>query len=289
MARATHGKDGWLSVALRRRPGVPHVGNTPCGGRLSRVTGAEVDYVIEPLDGAGPLKLGMSRDAVQEALDDAPQEEATDGDDNGSRDVYYDGALRIAYDAEDRVASIELAAGGELRALYRDIDLFDVPSKKAVAALEKDGPYDPDAPEMPFTFVFPALELALERSDEADDSTFERLTMGGEGFYSQREVDPEAFGFEGGDRPTDASWGDDDSDEEEDLEEEGFSTDDQDEDADDEEPRRGPRIFDSSMDDDDDDDEFDDLGEQELDFDEPGGIDWSDDDDDDWLSEEEDD
>ena len=248
-----------------------------------------MDYVIEPLEGAGPLKLGMSRDAVQEALNDAPREDTTD-DDDGSRDSYYDGALRIAYDAEDRVASIELSAGGELRALYRDIDLFDVPTKKAVAALEKDGPFDPDAPEMPFTYVFPALELALERSDESDDTTFERLTMGGEGFYSQREVDPEAFGFEGGDRPQDGEWGDDDSvDEEEELEEEGFSTADSDGEEAEQSSTRPSRLFGGADLDDDDDDDFDDLGEQELDFDNSDGVDWSDDDDDDWLNDDDDD
>ena len=260
-------------------------GNTPCGHPSSHDTGAEVDYVIEPLEGAGPLKLGMSRDAVLEALDEAPRDESADDDDDGSRDVYYDGALRIAYDAEDRVASIELSAGGEIRAMYRDIDLFDVGSMKAVAALEKDGPYDPDAPEMPYTFVFPALELALERSDESEDSTFERLTMGGEGFYSQREVDPEAFGFEGGDR--EESWDDDEVDEEEELEEEGFSTDSEGESEDSGSETTRSRSFFGGSDDDDDDDDFDDLGEQELDFDSPEGVDWSDDDDD-WLNDEED-
>ena len=230
-----------------------------------------MDYVIEPLEGAGPLKLGMSRDAVQEALTDAPREEAPDDDDDGSKDSYYDGSLRIAYDAEDRVASIELSAGGDLRPMYRDIDLFESPVTKAVSALEKDGPFDPDAPEMPFTFVFPALELALERSDEADDATFERLTLGGEGFYSQREVDPEAFGFDGSERSGESEWGDDDEvDEEEELEEEGFSTDDDRDDDEEEEGRRPSSLFaGAGLDDDDDDEEFDDLGEQELDFDSP--------------------
>ncbi len=249
-----------------------------------------MDYVIEPLEGAGPLKLGMSRDAVQEALDDAPREEATDDDDDGSRDAYYEGTLTVAYDAEDRVASIELSVGGEVRPLYRDIDLFDVPATKAVSALEKDGPYDPDAPEMPFTYIFPALELALERSDEADDATFERLTMGGEGFYSQREVDPESFGFDGSDRARDEGWDDDDEvDEEEELEEEGFSTADGDDDSEEEESNsRASSLFKAAGLDDDDDEEFDDLGEQELDFDNPESIDWSDDDDD-WLSEDDED
>lgn len=249
-----------------------------------------MDYVIEPLEGAGPLKLGMSRDAVQDALNEAPREDTNDDDDDGSRESFYDGALQIAYDAEDRVASIELSAGGELRALYRDIDLFDVPTTKAVAALEKDGPFDPDAPEMPFTFVFPALELALERSDEADDATFERLTMGAEGFYSQREVDPEAYGFAGGDRAGESGWGDEDEavDEEEELEEEGFSTDDE-ESSEAESNRRPASLFGGTDLDDEDDDEFDDLGEQELDFDNPDGVDWSDDDDDDWLADDDDD
>ena len=255
----------------------------------SRVTGAEVDYVIEPLEGAGPLKLGMSREAVQEALNDAPREEVPDDDDDGSRESYYDGALRIAYDAEDRVASIELTAGAEIKALYRDIDLFDVPSNKAVSALEKDGPFDPDAPEMPFTFVFPALELALERSDEADDATFERVIIGGEGFYSQREVDPEAYGFEGRDGPQDDNWdNEEDVDEEEELEEEGFSTDDEAESEEEGGSRTTTRLF-KGADLDDEDEEFDDLGEQELDFDNPDGIDWSDDEDDDWLSDDDDD
>ncbi len=249
---------------------------------------ASVEYVIEPLEGAGPLKLGMSRDAVREVLTDAPRDEASDDDDE-SGESYYDGALRVSYDAEDRVSSLELSAGGEIKVLYRDIDLFDVPTKKAVAALEKDGPYDPDAPEMPFTFVFPALELSLERPDEADDSSFERLVMGGEGFYSQREVDPEAYGFEGGDRAQDGAWEDGELDEEDELEEEGFSTDDEESnDADDDSSSRSPRLF-GGAELDDDDEDFDDLGEQELDFDNPDGVDWSDDEDDDWLSDDDED
>ncbi|MEL7368411.1 MAG: hypothetical protein AAFN74_05835 [Myxococcota bacterium] len=244
-----------------------------------------MEYVIEPLEGAGPLKLGMSRDAVQEVLTDAPQDDAGEDDDDESRDSFYDGALRVTYDAEDRVAAIELSAGGEIRALYRDLDLFEVTSTKAVAALEKDGPHDPEAPEMPYTFVFPALELSLERSDDADDSAFERLTLGGEGFYSQREVDPEAFGFEGGDRRSDEGWDDEEVNEEEELEEEGFSTNDGSEETEEERPR--PSLFGGGFDDEEDED-FDDLGEQELDFDNSEGIDWSDDDDD-WLGDDDDD
>ena len=219
-----------------------------------------------------------------------PREEATDDDDDSSNDQYYDGTLTIAYDAEDRVASIELSAGGDLRPVYRDIDLFDSPVSKAVSALEKDGPFDPDAPEMPFTFVFPALELALERSDEADDATFERLTMGGEGFYSQREVDPETFGFDGSDRAGAGNWDEDSEvDEEEELEEEGFSTADGSEEEESSTTSRSSSLFEGAGLDDEDDEEFDDLGEQELDFDSPEGIDWSDDEDDDWLREDDDD
>ncbi|MEM7674879.1 MAG: hypothetical protein AAF449_02625 [Myxococcota bacterium] len=246
-----------------------------------------MEYVIEPLEGAGPLKLGMSRDAVQDALVEAPQDDAGEDDEDESRDSFYDGALRVTYDAEDRVAAIELAAGGEIRALYRDLDLFEVTSTKAVAALEKDGAHDPDGPEMPYTFVFPALELSLERSDDADDSAFERIILGGEGYYSQREVDPEAFGFEGGDRRSDEDWDDENVDEEEELEEEGFSTSDGEDEEDEEQRPRASSLFSAGFDDDDD-EEFDDLGEQELDFDNSEGIDWSDDDDD-WLADDEED
>ncbi|WP_145176187.1 hypothetical protein [Rubripirellula lacrimiformis] len=63
----------------------------------------------------------------------------------------------------------------------------------AVAHVEKMAPFDPDAPEPGYTYVFPTLQLSLWRSvipdasQDADDPTgrtFEAVGVGPDGYFT---------------------------------------------------------------------------------------------------------
>lgn len=119
-----------------------------------------------PHDGAGPLKLGMTRDALRQAARAAglaPGAEHPDSDD------FADEAIQVDYDSAGRVLFIGIASGSPaVGATWRDAPVSDTAAEdlfRMVAAGEGAGLHDFD----PDGFLFPRQIVRLWSADEQHD------------------------------------------------------------------------------------------------------------------------
>jgi hypothetical protein len=104
-------------------------------------------------------------------------------------DVYHGSAFRVDFDADDRVVFVELSrVEPSVVALYRGADVFALTADEAVALVGRDAPFDPSHPEHGYTYVFPALELALWRPvvEEPEGRHFSTIAVGVPGYFSGR-------------------------------------------------------------------------------------------------------
>jgi hypothetical protein len=139
-----------------------------------------------PHVGAGPVRLGMTRDQARDAVGVEPQPflkspgspyptDAFDGLGIGFH-VYYDGP-------EPVVDFIELANGGGLEALLGDVDVFATPADVLVARLEREHALDPSS-EPGYLYLFRDLGLSLWRStipeseDDPEGRYFDAVAIG---------------------------------------------------------------------------------------------------------------
>lgn len=142
-------------------------------------------YDIVPHEGVGPVRLGMAREAAREAMERAgvplpPEQVET------SRDLYHRAEFQVSYDDSGMVEYIELGRGEQFVARYLGVDVFTTPADELVALVANAAPYDPDDPELGYTYLFPALDLTLwrpvmpedcEEDDEPDEYDCGRVFM----------------------------------------------------------------------------------------------------------------
>lgn len=140
---------------------------------------------IFPTVGVGPIRFGMNRSEVRSHLG------PPDGDEDEDREWYLED-LAIDFDAAGTVAFIEIAESENFRAVLNDECLHELDANAAVAHVEKAAPFDPDAPEPGYTYVFPQLQLSLWRpvvpdaTQDPDDPTgrcFEAVGVGPKGYF----------------------------------------------------------------------------------------------------------
>ncbi len=152
-------------------------------------------YDVLPHEGIGPVRLGMSRAEAREAMERAgvppPEQVET------SRDLYHHAAFQVSYDAFGTVEYIELGRDGPFGVRYLGVDVFTTPADELVALVAERAPYDPDDPELGFTYLFPALDLSLwrpvmpedcEEEDEPDEydcgRVFTTIGVGRRGYFA---------------------------------------------------------------------------------------------------------
>jgi hypothetical protein len=135
-------------------------------------------YELEPLVGAGPVRLGMTRQEVRAALGREAKEFLKGPTSTRFADAF--GAdLHVFYDERDRAEFIELSRGGEHAPRLYGIDVLERPADEVIQAITERTPYDPedDAHERGYSYTFPLLGLAFWRpvlpesydDDEPDD------------------------------------------------------------------------------------------------------------------------
>ena len=75
---------------------------------------------------------------------------------------------------------------------YRGTDVFAQPAARLVELVAQDGPYDPDDPELGYSYIFPHLELALwrpvlpEGEEDPEGRYFSTIGVGRPGYFSAR-------------------------------------------------------------------------------------------------------
>ena len=144
------------------------------------------EFVIEPHVGIGPIRLGMTRAEVHETLG---KPEFTHAD--RKREEYL-GGFMADYNAQGKVESIEIAESERFRGVFEGECLHELPAEQAVAHLTQFDDYDPNDPELGYSYTFIGLQMALwrgivpEPDQDPDDDTgrfFEAVSVAEEGYF----------------------------------------------------------------------------------------------------------
>ena len=142
------------------------------------------DLEIQPLVGVGSIRFGMSRADVHDAL-------GQPDDVHNQREWFLDG-FAIDFDSDGTVEFMEFAESESFRVCFQGQALHELDADDAVALLSSSAPYDADAPEFGYTYIFPKLQVSLWRPvipDEQqpdDDPTgrkFEAVGVGRAGYF----------------------------------------------------------------------------------------------------------
>ncbi|TLU66923.1 hypothetical protein FE810_05300 [Thalassotalea litorea] len=119
-----------------------------------------MEFLITPLIGIGPIKLGMLRDEIKEVLNDFF--DSTRGD----IDYYFNGNLQVEFD-ESRASFIGIAFDNSYTVFFEGVNVFDIDAVELfslIASKESDRHrFNPSE------YVFPEQILSLWDADEQYD------------------------------------------------------------------------------------------------------------------------
>lgn len=122
---------------------------------------------ILPLDGAGPLKLGLGRDALRQAARSAGLSQSSG---HPESDYFAGEAVQVDYDEAGRALFIGISSDSDaVAATWRDARIADTPAEdvfRLVAAGEGGGVHEFDADG----YLFPRQIVALWSADEQHDA-----------------------------------------------------------------------------------------------------------------------
>ncbi|MFH5802962.1 hypothetical protein [Alienimonas sp. DA493] len=140
---------------------------------------------IKPRIGVGPIRFGMTRDALRKHLGEPDADDA-------AREWYLED-MAIDFDPSGSVVFVELARSENYKAMLNGKCLHELDADQAVAHLQAIAPYDENDPELGYAYRFPELQMSLWRpaipdgEQAPDDPTgrcFESVGVGGEGYFN---------------------------------------------------------------------------------------------------------
>lgn len=149
-------------------------------------------YDIIPLKGVGPVLFGMHRKEVQSVMGMPTKSFKKTHKARSLTDAFHEGGFQVFFDDQDRVEYIELSSPDDsFIAVYRSKAVFQTQADDLVEFISDSAPFDPDAPEIGYAFVFPQLELSVwrpilpETDRDAEGQYFSTIGVGKCGYYSQ--------------------------------------------------------------------------------------------------------
>jgi hypothetical protein len=150
-----------------------------------------VEYEVVPHEGIGPIVFGMSREQSRAAMGTTPETFRKSGHDATETDAYHHSAFQVFFD-KDIVEYIELSADESVTATYKGRNVFETKAQELVDLVSREAPYDPEDPELGYSYIFPKLELALwrplkpESEDDPEGRYFSTIGIGRQGYFSAR-------------------------------------------------------------------------------------------------------
>lgn len=144
------------------------------------------NYNVVPLEGIGPVRLGMSRAQARVAMN-LQSQIRTDHAHSPGIDFYHDNAFQVFFDAENRVEYIELAPESSFVAFYKGVRVHETLDPELLGVIEKDAEFDEDDSEIGYSYISPSLELSVWRPmlpDEGENGCFATIGIGKRGYYS---------------------------------------------------------------------------------------------------------
>src|SRR5262245_30939566 len=117
------------------------------------------DFTLQPLLGVGPIRFGMSPDAVRRAMTESPRSFRKTPKSRYETDVFFQNAFQVFYGGDQpAVEFIELSRGLAVRAFYHDLDVFATPADEVLEFISRDAAFDAKGREIPYSYVFRGLQ-----------------------------------------------------------------------------------------------------------------------------------
>jgi len=114
----------------------------------------------------------------------------SEGPDGPLVDAYHSSAFQVFFDGSDRVEFVELSRSDEIEARYDGVPVLALPAWEAIEYMTTKAPFNPDDPELGFSYEFPSLETAIWRPEDDDEEpegrTFMTIGVGRLGYFSGR-------------------------------------------------------------------------------------------------------
>ena len=129
----------------------------------------------------------MTRAEARAAIGVEAREFMKDRSDTVPTDAFHASSFQVFYDASERVEYIELSKAEEVDPIVFGEKILQLTADDAVKHVER---HDESNPELGYSYVFPALELALwrpvipESEDDEEGRTFSTVGVGVRGYFS---------------------------------------------------------------------------------------------------------
>lgn len=120
-----------------------------------------MDFEIIPGTGIGPVKLGMSREEVIEALGERNHSDSSDTAEN-----FYNYAFQIEF-TNDKASFIGVSNDPAYTITYKDLNVFDIESKELFNLISSHESKDHENTDS--EYIFPEQIISLWDADEQYD------------------------------------------------------------------------------------------------------------------------
>ncbi|MER5472478.1 hypothetical protein [Streptomyces sp. NPDC002685] len=134
-----------------------------------------MDFDLAPPIGVGPLRIGMTRQSANTALDSLRDPSAASESDQPGQHVFRPSGLMISiHCTRDRLEAVELGRPSTQtdRVTFQSLDVFAIPARELVQRMSEYTPIEAD-PDEPASFIAPDLLLSFWRPFAADDEPTE--------------------------------------------------------------------------------------------------------------------
>jgi hypothetical protein len=145
------------------------------------------EFVLDPINGVGPVRLGASREAVIAALGTPTASFHKTPNSRHPVDAWFGNGFQVFYEGDQpMVAFIELSEGHDFEAVLFGLPVFTTTTAILVREVGHRAKHDEADPELGCSYIFPSLELALWRPDSDDNEApyFSTVGIGGAGYFS---------------------------------------------------------------------------------------------------------
>ena len=151
-------------------------------------------YSLEPLIGVRPVLLGMTRAESRKQMGATPvsfKKAPRLFPNKPEVDAYHGNAFQLFFDENGRVEFIELSKSPDLSVNYYGTDVFALRADDLVALISRDAAFDPNVPDLGYSYIFPLLEMSVWRPTIPDTevtnperATFATVGVGTKGYFS---------------------------------------------------------------------------------------------------------
>lgn len=145
------------------------------------------EFVLHPLNGVGPIRFGMSREAVFAAFGPPTASFRKTPNSKHPTDAWFGSDFQVFYDGDEpTVTFVELSNGTNLEAVPFGLSVFTTPVPTLISEIGRHAEFDRTDPELGYAYVFRNLELAFWRPDDRDEEApyFATVGLAEAGYYS---------------------------------------------------------------------------------------------------------